>query len=225
MRKISQSRMGRKDSGWVRFQHAQLTQVLLIILVLSLMVTGCEKKSVSESTELIINTEQTSKTNYVVPSVTNIIRETDPPVLVDGDEIALFTRLSKEQPDLCENPLAAWVDLDLGVDGLGHVESADLVFTCSKGSMIYYVLSPANGASYKIFYTEGISFDDCAQDSEMFTKRSIPDFPAGPICILTDEGRLAMVQYVPDSWHSGYGGEASILLRITVWDQVLDIKR
>jgi len=36
---------------------------------------------------------------------------------------------------------------------------------------------------------------------------------------------MAFVQYVPDSWHSGYGGEASLLLRITVWDAVVEVKQ
>jgi len=179
-------------------------QIFVILCLFCCLQTACKG-----------NTEQIRQIDLATSSITSSKEA----------KIALFNRLSQEQPDVCEDPLAAWIDLDLGADGLGQVESADLVFTCSKGSTISYVLSPVNGASYKIFYTDTVGYDDCVENLAGFSKKSIPDFSAGPICVLTNEGRMAFVQYVPDSWHSGYGGEASLLLRITVGDAVVEVKQ
>jgi hypothetical protein len=183
---------------------------LITIICLWMLISSCTPIKISSTKE--VKKEDPEKT-ILLNSVNNKDNHSvvEPPKIVNKEKVTLFTRLN-------ELPLAAWLDLDNGAEGLGQKESADLVFTCSKGSAIFYTLSPVNGAIAYHVASEDAGFNECMKNIDSFSEGNNPDFVEGIICILTSEGRMGKVQYVKDSWHSGFGGEASILILITVWD-------
>lgn len=88
----------------------------------------------------------------------------------------------------------SYLDLDTGsvIDNT----DADIALIVSGGTSLFSVLQPINGAKGSLLTgTENISLDNCGQHLETLVTNNIPDFSPGRyICVLTNQGRLALVE-------------------------------
>ncbi len=83
-------------------------------------------------------------------------------------------------------------DLDIGE--YSDTGSADLCFTASAGSMVFYTLSPVNDARARVMGKTTTTLEDCYDRIETFSKGNIPELEiSNTICFYTNLQRLAVL--------------------------------
>lgn len=117
------------------------------------------------------------------------------------------------------------LDLDSGKVVGNDSGNADISLRTNVGSMnmIFDVLYPLNGAKqFSTYHTEA-SFSECFQNLSNYSSSNIPDFGEdNALCFITNEGRLAAIRYVPNSYkRSDNNHEVSIRIKYIVWDQII----
>jgi hypothetical protein len=91
------------------------------------------------------------------------------------------------------------LDLDTGlVVGLEDPR-ADVEFLITMGSGVFYSLETVNGSRAGAFYAGVRGYDDCLQHQEELVHTSLTDYSDGVICVLTNQGRLSLLQYTRSS--------------------------
>lgn len=107
---------------------------------------------------------------------------------------------------------------ELDNEKLTDVENADICFTVSVGSSVFYTISPINDVTAKSVGSTIPSMDDCKNNIDSFLKGSIPELEIGNnICVLTNEDNLARLTIKSSTRVSATGIE--ITLDYVVWKQ------
>ena len=219
---VSRRHFTTKLYGTNIFQKRFILNLPIVFLLFLLSLTGCfpaetalaEKQTNEKVTKPQATAAKVQNTTATAsPTVTKAVSE-KPKVLFEG-KITLFARIN-------ETEAASFIDLDKGQTGLGDQTRGDLIFNVSMGSDVYYLVQPVNGAAQYKTDDDVIDFDTCSQNLHSYRETNVPDFFDGTmLCVLTNEGRIAAVQYQGDPLHVGYLGQTSILLFVTVWEPVI----
>lgn len=160
------------------------------------------------------------------------IRITQGPVLVSTSSAEDPNYLYKKtivtiqfEEDFLDN---AYLNLDDLMNN--QVDNSDIQITRYIGNEITYSLYPTNNSFY--YYSKGgnLDFDLCVENFKKMKLSSVEysiqgDYfiYGGSYCVLTNEGRIALVNYVEDS--SKFVGEwpqAVISLNVTVYSQKIE---
>jgi hypothetical protein len=73
--------------------------------------------------------------------------------------------------------------------------AADIEFYTSVGSMVFDFLKTVNGAKACLFATGVSTLDECLSHFDELEPTMIADYNVAPICILINQGRLALVRF------------------------------
>jgi hypothetical protein len=115
---------------------------------------------------------------------------------------------------------SACIDLDQG--RLTASGQADMCIEAGGGSLMYYYLTPANGARKYLFGETAPVFEDCAAVLSQYSSTNIPDYPAWPnICVLTNQNRLARVTIT--SIGASLSSGLQIRIQYTTWSKVQNV--
>jgi hypothetical protein len=178
--------------------------ILLILAFSILTLYGCTKSKEG----VIASTTQP-------PNMKNDFQESGKSVILSFQgETLLITH-----GEFIKNQIEYSSDSQFDLDSLGNKSLSeiigDIVFVRSGGSSIFYSLLPVNGA--KAYYpgVDDIGYKYCAENIKLYSNGSIPEFLNGkPICVLTNEGNLAIINYVQESF---LNTESEIQAKIEVW--------
>jgi len=91
------------------------------------------------------------------------------------------------------------LDLDTGLVVGPEDPRADVEFLITMGSGVFYSLETVNGSRAGAFYAGVRGYDDCLRHQEELVHTSLPDYSDGVICVLTNQGRLSVLQYTASS--------------------------
>ncbi len=186
---------------------------VLLLLVFILITISCSPKQPVE-----INNKPITITNIINTNTPSFVGSS---TKVPPEEI-LFDNVVKIQT--CVNIEGCYnssMDLDNPKDEIVDYGSVDISFMYAGGTSYFLTLNLKNGAMGYLDQNNFTSIDVCKSKLEYFSKGSFPEFPSGrPICVLTNEGRIAIIRFIGDSFKlemiEGVN-TATLDVQITVW--------
>lgn len=123
--------------------------------------------------------------------------------------------------DISNTDAYSYVNLDDLSDN--DMTKSDMELIAYQGRLKSYFLNPANYATFYFSGETSMDFQSCVEHLAEFR-----DFPAGwfysgrPICVLTNEGRIAVVNYIKDSQVRNENTHiASLEFNITVYNETV----
>jgi hypothetical protein len=154
--------------------------------------------------------------------------------------LQISTSIPADSPFLYQN-LAVTIDLVdmwsalayLNLDDINNNkgDNSDIVIRRAIGNpIIFYTLDPSNYARYYYMGNNQTDFDSCKKellnidlDMEDYLYQSDSFIDGGNYCILTNEGRIAIVNYIDGSLKSiGTAYEEHLSVNITVYRQIIN---
>ena len=221
---------------------------VMIILLLFLFITyGCFSLSGQRATADVRTTEPivyVSPTNIeitetlapIVTSVYSPIEEfTSLPIVTIGVTqipVELSTKTKEDGDYLYKNVIVtlrvdstndeaiSYINLD-NLNDNGMLNS-DVEWYVGQGKITAYFFFPTNNA--KIYFSGGdLDFASCVDHLSEFADKSFDYFRTGmPTCVLTNEGRIAIVNYVKNSFRIDKDDHIiSTSIKVTVFNQIV----
>jgi hypothetical protein len=187
--------------------------ILLLFLAFITNTISCSPKQpfdISKKPITITKIIDTNTPNFVISNT-----KVPPEEILYDDVVKIQTCVNV---DGCYN---SSMDLDNPKGEIADNVSVDISFMYSGGTSYFLTLDPKNGSMGYINQNTNMSIDVCKSNLDSYKKGSFPEFPSGrPICILTNEGRIAIIQYRRDSFKlemiEGVN-TATLEVQITVW--------
>lgn len=115
------------------------------------------------------------------------------------------------------------IDID-NVVNLDDIEQSDLKksdieIIITRGSQVFFFLNPINSALGYYSGKKSVDYDLCRKNLSEFSDSARPELLSGlPICVLTNEGRIGIIQVVNEFSHNKDDDTYNVSLLITVFN-------
>jgi hypothetical protein len=200
----------KKMTKYLRCVKSPKIYLLIIISIISIFSQGCARQ-VTKKTQEILPTISPSTRTEVIKIPTRENNNHEPIILFEG-EITLRTVINNAK-------FNSFVDLDTQKEGKQGDLLSDLQFNGSGGTSIFFTIKPINGVKGFSSNQGLIDYKYCLDNIPLYSEGSLPEFLSGlPICVLTNERRMAILQYKENSFVEEKDGYISVVILVRVWE-------
>jgi hypothetical protein len=84
--------------------------------------------------------------------------------------------------------------------------------------MVFDFIKTVNEAKAQVFSTDMFGYEDCQEHQEELTPNMIMNFYTGTICVLTNQGRLSLLQF---TWSDLREGKEWVEFDFTTWSEIV----
>lgn len=194
----------------------------------------------SQNAMQILNASPTATLPLPLPTQTvDLRKESDMPILLTQGPVVVVASKPEETEYLYKDAIVT-VQLEkdivdnayLNLDDLSNntIENSDIQFIRYIGNEMTYEIYPANIAYYFVAYKSNVSFSFCKDyllnidmDQYFYSDKAHSFDFSYSYCVLTTEGRVAIMSYIEDSKKFvGEWPQEVLSVKVTVFNEIIE---